>query len=426
MAEVSDETIQQFMALTNVSHNIAVQYLSEFGDLNEALNSYYVSQADDQKDKREEAHWKSKQEKESKKEALSSVNSFKKAMDTEDVGGSGSRLGSSRGSNDHLKTKSSASPEPVKNNSRSGSGNNSRFMSFSDMVRGQADDDDEDQPRNTFAGGETSGLEVTDPSDPNSLLKDLLEKARRGGQVDSENESRGEDEREDDANRFVGRGFRLGSTVDADDQVVEDSASQPERRKPQKVTREITFWKEGFQVADGPLYRYDDPANSFYLSELNQGRAPLKLLNVEFGQEVEVNVYKKLDEPYKAPKRKMGGFSGQGQRLGSPIPGESLSPVEEPRVETPVVQEGAKPKDEVKRGDTSIQIRYANGKREVLRCDSTDTVEFLYDHVTSNANTDASRNFTLNHAFPIKPINNDETTLKDADLLNTVVVQRWT
>ena len=43
------------------------------------------------------------------------------------------------------------------------------------MVEGQADDDDEDQPRNTFAGGETSGLEVTDPSDPNSLLKDLLE-----------------------------------------------------------------------------------------------------------------------------------------------------------------------------------------------------------------------------------------------------------
>ena len=58
MAEIPDETIQQFMALTNVSHNIAVQYLSEFGDLNEALNSYYASQTDDQKDRREEAHWK--------------------------------------------------------------------------------------------------------------------------------------------------------------------------------------------------------------------------------------------------------------------------------------------------------------------------------------------------------------------------------
>ncbi|QHS71510.1 protein phosphatase regulator SHP1 [Saccharomyces paradoxus] len=425
MAEVSDETIQQFMALTNVSHNIAVQYLSEFGDLNEALNSYYASQADDEKDRREEAHWNRQQEKVPKQEALSSINSLKKAIDEENVGGLGSKPVLSQGSNEYLKRKSSTSPEPAKGNSRSGSGNSSRFMSFSDMVRGQADDDDEDQPRNTFAGGETSGLEVTDPSDPNSLLKDLLEKARRGGQMGAEDESRDDEEHEVGANRFAGRGFRLGSTIDATDQVVEDNTSQPQRRKPEKVTREITFWKEGFQVANGPLYRYDDPANSFYLSELNQGRAPLKLLDVEFGQEVEVNVYKKLDEPYRAPKRKLGGFSGQGQRLGSPIPGESLSPAEIPRDETPVAQEQSKPDNEPKKGDTSIQIRYANGKREVLRCSSTDTVKFLYDHVTSNPNTDTSRNFTLNHAFPIKPISNDETTLKDADLLNSVVVQRW-
>lgn len=421
---MSDESIQQFMALTNVSHNIAVQYLSEFGNLNEALNSYYATQADDKKDRREGAHWNRQQEKESKQEALSSTNCIKKAMDTENIGGSGHKLGSSQGSNEYLKRKSSISPEPIKGNSRSGSGNNSRFMSFSDMVRGQADDDDDDQPRNTFAGGETSGLEVTDPSDPSSLLKDLLEKARRGGQADPENDTR-DDGHEVGANHFTGRGFRLGSTIDAADQVVEDNTSQPQRRKPEKVTREITFWKEGFQVADGPLYRYDDPANSFYLSELNQGRAPLKLLNVEFGQEVEVNVYKKLDEPYKAPKRKLGGFSGQGQRLGSPIPGESLSPVEVPRDEALAAEEESKSKNEPKNGDTSIQIRYANGKREVLRCNSTDTVKYLYDHVTSSVNTDTSRNFTLNHAFPIKPINDDETTLKDADLLNSVVVQRW-
>lgn len=423
MAEIPDETIQQFMALTNVSHNIAVQYLSEFGDLNEALNSYYASQTDDRKDRREEAHWNRQQEKALKQEAFSSTNSSNKAINTEHVGGLCPKPGSSQGSNEYLKRKGSTSPEPTKGSSRSGSGNNSRFMSFSDMVRGQADDDDEDQPRNTFAGGETSGLEVTDPSDPNSLLKDLLEKARRGGQMGAENGSRDDEDHEMGANRFTGRGFRLGSTIDAADEVVEDNTSQSQRR-PEKVTREITFWKEGFQVADGPLYRYDDPANSFYLSELNQGRAPLKLLDVQFGQEVEVNVYKKLDESYKAPKRKLGGFSGQGQRLGSPIPGES-SPAEVPKNETPAAQEQPTSDNEPKQGDTSIQIRYANGKREVLRCNSTDSVKFLYEHVTSNANTDPSRNFTLNYAFPIKPISNDETTLKDADLLNSVVVQRW-
>ncbi|CAI4943503.1 BAD_HP_G0024810.mRNA.1.CDS.1 [Saccharomyces cerevisiae] len=174
----------------------------------------------------------------------------------------------------------------------------------------------------------------------------------------AENGSRDDEDQEMGANRFTGRGFRLGSTIDAADEVVEDNTSQSQH------------------------------------------------------------------ESYKAPKRKLGGFSGQGQRLGSPIPGES-SPAEVPKNETPAAQEQPTSDNEPKQGDTSIQIRYANGKREVLRCNSTDSVKFLYEHVTSNANTDPSRNFTLNYAFPIKPISNDETTLKDADLLNSVVVQRW-
>lgn len=293
-----------------------------------------------------------------------------------------------------------------------------KFKSFSELIRGNQDDDDDDEQRNTFAGGETSGLEVTDPNNSNSLIRDLLEKAQRGGQRPSDTD---EDTEEQNKHHFVGKGYRLGSSVDEAPRVVED-IQEDLPSKPKKVTRQITFWKQGFQVGEGGLFRYDDPANSYYLNELNQGRAPLKLLDVEFGQEVDVNVYRKLDESFKPPKKAVKGFQGAGKRLGSPIPGESLSP-------EPIIEESKPAKDEDEeekvepKGDTNVQIRYASGKREVLRCESTDTIRHLYEHVKNN--TQDSRTFTLNHAFPVKPIENFDATVKEEGLCNAVVVQRW-
>lgn len=395
MAGVTDDDIQQFMALANCSFNVAQQYLSEFGDISKALDAFYATGSEPS------AH---NEELEKSSEQIRSRTPL-------------SRPSSS----------SSAKSQSV-GGTRKAAGNSSKFMSFSDMVRGQADEDDEDdQNRNTFAGGETSGLEVTDPNDSNSLIKDLLEKARRGGQ--QTNNSAPDAEQQKSIHHFVGKGYRLGSVVDTPNQVVEDLPEQPLPSKPKKVTREITFWKEGFQVGDGPLYRYDDPANSFYLNELNQGRAPLKLLNVEFGQEVDVNVYKKLEESYTPPKTKMSGFHGQGQRLGSPIPGESETSSVEPTLpeESEILpQDAIKEEKEQKKdkGDASVQIRYASGKREVLHCNATDSVQFLYDYVRNNTQ-DKTRGFTLNYAFPVKPLENFDATLADADLINTVVVQRW-
>lgn len=37
------------------------------------------------------------------------------------------------------------------------------------------------------------------------------------------------------------------------------------------ATRHITFWRDGFSVEDGPLMRYDEPANSQLLDEINTG-----------------------------------------------------------------------------------------------------------------------------------------------------------
>lgn len=36
----------------------------------------------------------------------------------------------------------------------------------------------------------------------------------------------------------------------------------------------MTFWRDGFIIGDGPLMRYDDPANAEVLERINTGCAP--------------------------------------------------------------------------------------------------------------------------------------------------------
>lgn len=317
-----------------------------------------------------------------------------------------------------------ASPAPSNTRSTGGtstSGGRPKVKTFQDLMSGDNKDDDDEQ--NFFAGGgRGSGLEVENPSDPQNLVQDLLKKAEAGqGHPDRMNEDSSSSS-EPKKPSFTGTGYQLGSN-DVPSRVI-GGAKDYQPKKLEKADREITFWRDGFQVGDGKLFRYDDPANATYLSELNSGRAPLSLLNVEYGQDVDVNVVKKLDEDYKPPKRKIGGFHGVGQRLGSPVSGDYQPPksqTPEPQEET-TKQEPTKPKDEGS-GDTKVQIRLADGRRVVRLVESSGPVQQLYDYVSTE--TSSSKPFILSHAFPVKPIEDKSQTIKEAGLINAVVVQRW-
>ncbi|KAL6940366.1 hypothetical protein ACO0QE_004265 [Hanseniaspora vineae] len=411
----------QFMEITGCSYPRAVEFLAENNDdLTSALQEYYISQ------EQQDYH-----------EPDATTASAPSAATS---------------------TANNKSKNQVKNTT-----GNSKFKSFQQLMKESSLDEDDDDPdkRNTFAGGETSGLEIADPNKEKdkqtskSLIRDLLEKAKRGGELPP---SYGEDDEDDEdshggqpgnsknkKNFFTGRGHRLGSSLDESSTTDDNATSGAQnddilsnlmnQSKPKRVTREITFWKEGFQVgSDGDLYRYDDPKNDFFLKELNQGRAPLNLLNVEFGQEVDVNVYRKLDESFKPPKRKLEGFHGQGQRLGAPVPGE-VYPQEE--AQTDLNSSSSKNQESAhhapiknrestndKQGDTQIQIRLVTGKREVYKCFSSDSVQTVYDYVKSKTD-DKNRPFTLNHAFPTKPIFDFNKSVKEEGLCNATIVQRW-
>ncbi|KAK6514085.1 hypothetical protein TWF506_008510 [Arthrobotrys conoides] len=292
------------------------------------------------------------------------------------------------------------------------------------------DDSDEEGGQDMFAGGEKSGLAVENPNKPGQRgldsVRNILKQAQEGSRARQQQQD-DDDEDEAPASRFTGRGMTLGSD-DAPSQVVEDPTADI-LRAPPKVTRNLYFWRDGFSVEDGPLLRYDDPAHQETLRGIEAGRAPLHLMGVLPGQPTDVNVHRKMDEDYVPPKKKFVPFGGSGQRLGAPTPGFDSAPASssasaavtapvQPAPQTVTVDSSAP--------TTSVQIRLGDGTRLVSRFNHTHTVGDIYAFVNASNTASRSRNYVLQTTFPPKELKEMDQILKDAGLLNAVVVQKWT
>lgn len=312
-------------------------------------------------------------------------------------------------------------------------GSRKKFATFSD-IRAEDDTaprDRSDDPDNLFTGGEKSGLAVQNPGEGSGpqrsgrLINDIFRQARQR-HPDNDDDDLYE-ERVKSVDRFSGTGHTLGSE-DVPSRSIATSASQsPSASQPRKeTTRKLYFWRNGFSVDDdGPLYRYDDPANIAHLEAIRSGRAPLSLLNVQGGEDVRVDVIKK-EEDYVAPKKKVGGFSGKGMRLGSPIPSLSrqssppAASTPEPTHEAPSSSSGSALGSS---GDSAVQLRLANGQAVRLKFDSQGPVQQLYDYINQQHAT--SRAFVLQTTFPNKELTDTSQSLKAAGVVNSVVVQKW-
>ena len=60
---------------------------------------------------------------------------------------------------------------------------------------------------------------------------------------------------------------------DVESQFIPDPNAPPNSQNPNefRAIRHLTFWRDGFSVEDGPLLRYDDPANSETLKAIDEG-----------------------------------------------------------------------------------------------------------------------------------------------------------
>lgn len=295
-------------------------------------------------------------------------------------------------------------------------------------------DDDDDESR-LFAGGEKSGLAVQNPDGPQARGGRLISDIFRQAQQNQVNPDEDDEEERPQQPRFSGTGFTLGTEDTPSQAVATDDGAQPEAERPRKVVRRLTFWRDGFSVEDGPLYRYDDPANMQYLQLIKSGRAPLALLNVQNGESVDVHISRRTTEDYQAPKRPVGGFHGQGFRLGSPVPGElrsqSVSPQPAASGSSTAGQasgSAATPqasREPVGSGDAQVQLRLGDGTVLRARFESSGPVQQLYDRVDSQPST-AGRSYVLQINFPRKELTDRQQSLKEAGAVGAVVTQKWT
>ncbi|CAO3703755.1 unnamed protein product [Rhizopus stolonifer] len=298
-----------------------------------------------------------------------------------------------------------------------GSSSSSKIRTFRDLNNDGDEEShsDDDERENLYAGGEKSGMVVQGPNKKgHSLVDNILKKAEEGGQAHEE-----PTEIKKKPKYYTGAGYRLGSE-DEPSSISQTTTAPPPREEREPAVRHLTFWRNGFSVDDGPLFEYADPANQEMLTAINSGRAPLSLLNVQHGQPVEVRVIKRQDDDYTPPpKAPPKPFEGAGNRLGAvasvePTPVPGTFPTEQPT--STITVDETQPV-------TSIQIRLGDGSRLIAKLNHTHTIGDIRQHIDANSNS--NRPYIIQTTFPVQQLDKNNQTIKEAGLLNSVIVQRY-
>jgi len=269
---------------------------------------------------------------------------------------------------------------------------------------GNPDDSDEtesdgEQPRDLFAGGEKSALAVQDPKrgDYNKkVLKDVLEQAKANASQPSETRA------DPGRSRFRGAGTTLGGDDVPSRTIPDPHAARPRQAEP--LTRTLHMWSDGFSVDDGDLHRHDDPQHARDLEMIRAGRAPLHLMGAEPNQLVDINVIQH-EEKYKKPKRAWKPFSGAGQRLGSPTPGDGsilAAPAPVSTQAAPANSAATEVNIDSSQPTISLRLQLLDGTRLATRFNTTNTVGDVYDFIDRASPESSSISWVLATTFPNK------------------------
>ncbi|RYP38003.1 hypothetical protein DL767_002731 [Monosporascus sp. MG133] len=381
---ISDELVANLAAITNLNESRCKEYLTATnGNLEAAVQAYFADAEED--------------ETQATTPPAAAAGSSSHAV-ADDY--TGPRTLDGRPAPQAIPTTSrSAAKKPQKKTG---------LATLSSIGAGNANDDDEDDddeadfdprdPRNTYAGGEKSGLAVQDPSqrsDPKKLLNDILAKARSNAQRP---DATSPGPASAGPSSFRGSGQTLGGEG-TPSRVIPDpsappagSASRSRSQNEEVQERTLHLWQDGFSIDDGELRRFDDPANADDLRMIQQGRAPLHLMNVRFDEPLDVKLQQHAENWHPLPKV-YKPFSGEGRRLGSPVPGDSLASASaataRPTLSTSntaaaTPTSAAPPSTSVdeSRPTVSIRIQMPDGTRLPARFNTTQTVGDVYDFIT--------------------------------------------
>lgn len=290
-----------------------------------------------------------------------------------------------------------------------------RIAGIADLAK---EDTNEEEGQAFYAGGsERSGQQVLGPGKKGvNFVGELFKAAKmHGAQVIDPSEAAvvGGPRRQ----TFQGKGYRLGSAPE-DTEVVESQACVAQ--SPPATTMALKMWKDGFSVDDGPLQHYDDPASRDFLQFIQKGEIPRELLQRAPG-EVNLNMEDHRHEEFVAPRRNVQAFVGQGHRLGSVTPNILIRSTSKTGGEEAAKK--AVPLD-ASQPSTNVQIRLADGTRLVATLNDTHTIQDIRNYIVAARPEYEGSPFMLLSTFPHRELEDEKASLRDANLLNAVIVQR--
>ncbi|XP_042568899.1 NSFL1 cofactor p47-like isoform X1 [Cyprinus carpio] len=309
--------------------------------------------------------------------------------------------------------------------SRSTGPSEHRVTSFRDLM--DEDESGDEEGQRFFAGGsERSGQQIVGPpkkKSPNELVEDLFKGAKEHGAVPVDKPGKGLGESSKSSKPFVGGGYRLGAAPEEESTYVAGGWRQSSGSQDQ-VHVVLKLWKTGFSLDNGELRNYSDPGNALFLEAIRRGEIPLELRQRFRGGQVNLDMEDHRDEDFTKPKSGFKAFTGEGQKLGSATP-ELVSPQRSPQDQaTSEADASASISVDSSQPVTSIQIRLADGGRLVQKFNHTHRVSDVRQFVASARPALAATEFILMTTFPNKELMDESQTLKEANLLNAVIVQR--
>ncbi|EGV95815.1 UBX domain-containing protein 2B [Cricetulus griseus] len=263
---------------------------------------------------------------------------------------------------------------------------------------------------------EYGGLHIVQPP-TGKIVNELFKEAREHGAVPLNEATRSSSD--DKPKSFTGGGYRLGSSFCKRSEYIYGE------NQLQDVQILLKLWSNGFSLDDGELRPYNDPTNAQFLESVKRGEIPLELQRLVHGSQVSLDMEDHQDQEYIKPRLRFKAFSGEGQKLGSLTPeivSTPSSPEEEDKSILNVLNAAVLIDDSVP--TTKVQIRLADGSRLIQRFNSTHRILDVRDFIIQSRPEFATTDFILVTSFPSKELTDENLTLQEADILNTVILQQ--
>ncbi|KAM4689596.1 UBX domain-containing protein 2B [Discoglossus pictus] len=250
------------------------------------------------------------------------------------------------------------------------------------------------------------------------IVHELFKEAKEHGAIPVEEASKATEEFYK-VKSFAGGGYKLGDSSKKPSEYIRGD-EQFERGHDIQVL--LKLWSNGFSLDDGELRSYRDPVNAEFLESIKRGEIPAELQRLVHGGQVNLDMEDHQDQEYVKPRLKFKAFSGEGQKLGSVTP-EIISTPSSPEEEHKIFSFPEIDLDE-HWPTTKIQIRLADGSRLIQRFNLTHRIIDIRQFILLCRPEFAQSDFVLVTTFPSIEITDESQTLEEADIVNTVLLQR--